>query len=127
MDRRNFLRASGFGVTALSAARVYGANERLNIGLIGCGGRGRYVARLMRENPNVAYLAVADVFQPNADQARVWAGEDARSFGDFRRLLERKEIDAVHIATPDHWHAIATVLACQAGKDVYVEKPTSLT
>jgi predicted dehydrogenase len=127
MDRRNFLRASGLGVTALSAARVYGANERLNIGLIGCGGRGRYVARLMRENPGVSYSAVADVYETNAAQAKQWAGPDARVFGDFRRLLELKDVDAVHIATPDHWHAIATVLACQAAKDVYVEKPTSLT
>ena len=128
MDRRNFLRASGLGVTALSASRVAGANDRLNIGLIGCGGRGRGVARTMRDNsPGVAYVAVADVWQANADAAKQWAGSDAKSFGDFRKLLELKEVDAVHIATPDHWHAIAAVLACQAGKDVYVEKPTSLT
>src|SRR5215467_8256733 len=129
MDRRDFLRgASAAGMTALSASRVLGANDRINIGLIGCGGRGRYVARLMRDgSPNVAYTAVADVYNKNADIAREWAGSDARSFPDFRRLLELKDVDAVHIATPDHWHAIATVLACEAGKDVYVEKPTSLT
>jgi predicted dehydrogenase len=128
MQRRNFLRVSGLGVTAVSASRVRGANDRLNIGLIGCGGRGRYVARLMRDSsPNVAYGAVADVFQANADQARQWAGPEAQSFGDFRKLLDLKDIDAVHIATPDHWHASIAVLACAAGKDVYVEKPTSLT
>jgi predicted dehydrogenase len=128
MDRRNFLRASGLGMTALSASRVSGANERLNIGLIGCGGRGRGVARTLRDaNANVAYTAVADVYKTNADQARQWAGPDAAAFQDFRKLLELKEVDAVHIATPDHWHAAITVLACQAGKDVYVEKPTSLT
>ncbi len=128
MHRRTFLRASGLGMTALSASRVAGANDRLNIGLIGCGGRGRGVARTMRDSsPNVAYTAVADVYKTNAETARQWAGPDAKAFQDFRKLLELKEVDAVHIATPDHWHAIATVLACQAGKDVYVEKPTSLT
>jgi predicted dehydrogenase len=127
MQRRNFLQASGVGITALSASRVLGANDRVNMALIGCGGRGRYVARFMREAPNVAYTAVADVFLKNAEAAREWAGPEAKLFQDFRKVLDVKEIDAVHIATPDHWHAIASVLACQAGKDVYVEKPTSLT
>jgi len=129
MVRRDFLKgASAAGMTALSASRILGANDRINIGLIGCGGRGRYVARLMRDSsPNVAYTAVADVYNKNAGIACEWAGSDTRSFQDFRRLLELKDVDAVHIATPDHWHAIATVLACEAAKDVYVEKPTSLT
>jgi predicted dehydrogenase len=128
MHRRNFVKTSGFGMTALSASRVLGANDRINIGLVGCGGRGRGVARTMRDAAtNVAYTAVADVYKANAELAREWAGSDAKAFQDFRKLLELKDVDAVHIATPDHWHAIATVLACQAGKDVYVEKPTSLT
>ena len=76
---------------------------------------------------NVAYVGVADVYRTNGDHAREWAGPDAKFFQDFRELLDMKDVDAIHIATPDHWHAIATVLACQAGKDVYVEKPTSLT
>lgn len=122
MKRRNFL-----ATTALSASRVMGANDRVNVALIGCGGRGRYVARLMREAPNVAYVATADVYDKNAETTREWAGSDAKAFKDFRKVLEMKEVDAVHIATPDHWHAIPTLLACQAGKDVYVEKPTSLT
>jgi predicted dehydrogenase len=81
----------------------------------------------MREAPNVAFTAVADVYQSNAERAREWAGTDAKQFQDFRRLLELKDLDAVLVATPDHWHATACVLACAAGKDVYVEKPTSLT
>jgi predicted dehydrogenase len=121
MIRRTFV------MTALSASRVKGANDRVNIALIGCGGRGKYVARLMRENPKVAYTAVADVYKTNGEQAREWAGADAKFFPDFRKILDLKDVDAVHIATPDHWHAIASVMACQAGKDVYVEKPTSLT
>lgn len=127
MLRRNFVQATGLGMTALSAGRILGANDRVNVGLIGCGGRGRFVARMMREAPNVAFTAVADVYQTNADRAKEWAGSDAKSFGDFRKLLELKEVDAVLIATPDHWHAICSVLACQAEKDVYVEKPASLT
>lgn len=128
MLRRNFVKKSGLAMTALSASRVLGANDRLNIGLIGCGGRGQYVAKLMRDSaPNVAYTAVADVYQKNGETARAWAGSDAKFHQDFRKLLESKDVDAVHIATPDHWHAIAMVLAVQAGKDVYVEKPTSLT
>jgi predicted dehydrogenase len=117
MDRRVFIS------TALSASRILGANDRIRLGLIGCGGRGRYVARFIREAPNVDYVAVADVYQPSADAARDWAGPNARAFQDFRKLLELKDIDAVQVATPDHWHAAATILACQAGKDVYVEKP----
>ena len=127
MIRRDFVKVSGLGVTALSASRVLGANDRLNVALIGCGGRGRFVAQKMREAPNVAYTAVADVYTTNGEIARKWAGEDAKFFQDFRKILDLKDVDAVHIATPDHWHSIQTVLACQAGKDVYVEKPVSLT
>src|SRR5690349_24899941 len=98
MQRRNFMRVSGLGMTALSASRVAGANDRLNIGLIGCGGRGRFVARLMRDSSaHVVYNAVADVYQTNADKARQWAGADVKSFQDFRRLLELRYYNAVHI------------------------------
>ena len=118
MQRRIFLAAA-----AASAQKVKGANDRVRVGLIGCGGRGRYVAGFMREAPNVEFVACADVFLPNADRAREWAGSGATAYQDFRKLLERKDVDAVLVATPDHWHAGATVLACAAGKDVYVEKP----
>src|SRR5687767_14505068 len=127
MQRRSFVVTSGVALTALSASRVLGANDRINIGLIGCGGRGRGVARTMRDNsPNVSYNAVADVYKNNMDAGGEWAGADAKRFSDFRKLLELKDVDAVHVATPDHWHAAITILACEAGKDVYVEKPTSL-
>jgi predicted dehydrogenase len=119
MQRRQFLTAAGL----LAAQRVMGANDHVTVGLIGCGGRGRYVAGLMREAPGVEFAATADVYLPNAERAKEWAGPSATAYQDFRRLLERKDIDAVLVATPDHWHATVTVLACQASKDVYAEKP----
>jgi predicted dehydrogenase len=97
---------------------ILGANDRVIVGLIGCGGRGRYVANFMRQAPGVEFAAAADVYLPNAEKAREWAGPGATAYQDFRKLLDRKDIDAVLVATPDHWHAGATVLACQAGKDV---------
>jgi predicted dehydrogenase len=121
MNRRTFLgAAAAVGATTRS---VLGANDRVVVGLIGCGGRGRYVASLMRQAPNVEFAATADVYLTNAERARQWAGTSAVAYQDFRKLLERKDLDAVMVSTPDHWHAAATILACQAGKDVYVEKP----
>jgi predicted dehydrogenase len=128
MQRRQFIKrvirtAAAASVSAASARRVLGANERVSVALIGCGTRGLAVARLMREVPNVSFVAACDVYQTNANRARDWAGRDCQAYGDFRKALDRKDVDAVLVATPDHWHAIPTVLACQAGKDVYVEKP----
>jgi len=81
----------------------------------------------MRQVPNVEFTAVCDVYEPPAAAAAEWAGPGCRSYLDFRKLLEQKDVDAVLIATPDHWHAIPAVLACQAGKDVYVEKPLAFS
>lgn len=132
MKRREFIKQSmqsttATVLTAASAKRILGANDRVRLGLIGCGGRGMDVAGQMRKAPGAEYVAVCDVYETNAKAAQTWAGGEAKLFGDFRRLLEQKDVDAVHVATPDHWHAAITVLACQAGKDVYVEKPLALT
>jgi predicted dehydrogenase len=121
MNRRHFVQTAG--LTAAASQRIIGANDRVVMSLVGCGGRGRYVARFMKEAPNVEFGAVADVYQTNAASAREWAGPQARAFGDFRKLLELKEIDGVLVGTPDHWHAAVAVLACRAGKHIYVEKP----
>jgi predicted dehydrogenase len=131
MKRRTFIKRAAGGAAASSAfspvlaqtGNVQGANERVNVALIGCGTRGMAVARLMRQAPNVAFVAVCDVYDANANSARQWAGEGCQAYKDFRRVLERRDVHAVLVATPDHWHGLCTVLACQAGKDVYVEKP----
>ncbi len=125
MKRREFIKqtTTAISTTAISSKRILGANDRVVIGIIGCGGRGLDVAQFMSKVPGAEYGAVCDVYAPNAEKAKQELNSSARVFGDFRKLLEQKEIDAVHIATPDHWHAITTVMACEAGKDVYVEKP----
>jgi predicted dehydrogenase len=97
--------------------------DRVRVGLIGCGGRGRIVADKMRQVEGVDFVACSDVYEGNLQAAKQWAGSRCAAFADFRELLDQTDIDAVLVATPDHWHAIPTVMACQAGKDVYVEKP----
>jgi GNAT superfamily N-acetyltransferase len=117
MERRTVL-----AMAAAAAARVAGANARVGLGVIGCGARGRYVARLMRD-AGADVLAAADVYLPNAERLRAESGGACAVHQDFRKLLERRDVDAVLVATPDHWHAGAAVSACAAGKHVYLEKP----
>ncbi len=100
-----------------------GPNERITLGFIGTGGMGSGLLNIFKGFPNVAIAAVCDVDRSHLEKARESAGGKAEMYKDFRSVLDRKDIDAVVIATPDHWHAIPTILACQAGKDVYCEKP----
>ena len=125
MKRRQFVtRASAAMVgTALSRTRIAGANDRVNVALVGCGTRGRLLANLVKQTPGAALTTVCDVYDAQAAQAREAAGAGARTFKDFRQVLEQKDVDAVVVATPDHWHGLIAVAACQAGKDAYVEKP----
>jgi predicted dehydrogenase len=126
MERREFIAATAW--TALSASRVLGANERVIVGLVGCGGRGRQVMRAMLQAPNTSLAAVCDVYDTNAERAsQELAGGQAKALKDFRRLLEMKEVDAIQVSTPDHWHSIIAVLGLDASKHVYVEKPFALT
>lgn len=152
MNRRTFVQTSAQAVawTALSRGRVLGANDRINIGLIGCGGRGSLDARLIRgtmediqavaranyhdgdvdsrlkEPRNVEITALCDVYERRIDRAKQWA-PGAKSFKDFRQLLEVSDIDAVVIGTHDPWHAQMAILAAEAGKDIYLEKPVMYT
>jgi predicted dehydrogenase len=122
-DRRAFL--GGAALAANATRTALGANDRIRLGLLGAGGRGRHVARVFATHPDCLVAAVCDVYQPNLEQAKADTGGAADAYADYRRVLERKDIDAVLIAAPDHWHGPMTVAACEAGKDVYVEKPLS--
>ena len=126
LARRDFIRTSAVGLTALSASRVFGANERINVGLIGFGLIGRFHLAALKAQPDVQVTAVCDVHKGRVEQAAEMAGTHPARYGDFRKLLGDKNVDAVWVTTPDHWHALMTMMACAAGKDVYVEKPTTL-
>ena len=93
------------------------------LGFIGVGGMGTRPLNIFKDFPDVRVAAVCDVYEPHARRAQSAADGKPEVYHDFRKVLDRKDIDAVVIATPDHWHAIPTILACQAGKDVYCEKP----
>ena len=122
MQRRNFLASAA--LTAASANRVLGANDRVRLALIGCGGRGSSVARHMLKSPNVEYNVLCDCYdQQFAKANQELGGGKGKDIQDFRRVLERNDVDAVHIGTPDHNHAIPAVMALAAGKHVYCEKP----
>ena len=109
-------------VTALSYSKVLGANDRVGLGVIGTGGRGTYVMTLFQKNPEVEVRALCDVYSKRIDEAQQHA-PNTKTVSDHRRLLELKEIDAVLVGSPDHWHKDHAVDAMNAGKDVYVEKP----
>lgn len=133
-SRRQFLRRAGAAVgtgfalpyfvpaKVLAAPGRVGANDRIGVGYIGVGRRGNQLMDLPKEG---RIVAVADCNLPRAQ-----AVADRRkcvAFQDYRELLDSKDVDAVVIATPDHWHALTSIHACQAGKDVYCEKPMTLT
>jgi predicted dehydrogenase len=127
VDRRSFLvAASGLAVgTRVAPARAQGANNRVRIGIIGTGGRARGLMNQLKKVPGAELVAVCDVYEPRLLQAAEIAGSAAAKLGDHRRLLDNREIDAVLIGAPDHWHRQMTLDAVAAGKDVYVEKPIS--
>lgn len=134
MSTRDFSRRQLFsgglkaaaGFTAVSYSRVLGANDRILLGVIGPGERGRHVMGLFQKDPRVQVTALCDIYAAQIDRALQLA-PGAKTFRDHRALLEFKELDVVLIATPDHWHAQTTIDALNAGKDVYVEKPLTLT
>ena len=123
-NRRRFL---GAAASAASYGRILGANERLQLGLIGCGERGRYDTSNFVKAGNVDVVALCDVWGDNLDRAKTApSAANARTFADHRKLLEIKELDVALICVPDHWHVPIAIDALNAGKDVYVEKPLTL-
>ena len=119
------------GMDAAAYERIGGPNDRIHVGLIGCGGQGRAdLAKIIRLK-DVECTALCDIDDDQTAKAAktvadVQSTRPSSTARDFRKLLEIKDIEAVIVGTPDHWHALPTILACQAGKDVYVEKPLSV-
>jgi predicted dehydrogenase len=127
-DRRTFVAtASGLALgTRMAGASAQGASDRIRIGVIGTGGRARGLMNLIKKLPGNQMTAVCDVYEPRLLQAAEIAGAAVKVV-DYRRILDDREIDAVVIGAPDHWHKKMTLDALAAGKDVYVEKPVSHT
>ena len=124
-NRRTFVAATA--LTAASYSRILGANDTIRLGFIGVGNRGDQLLDAFLVHKDCTVAALCDVYEPYLPAANIKAGGGAKTFADYRKLLDEKSIDAAVIATPDHWHALQCVDACKAGKDVYVEKPLSLT
>jgi predicted dehydrogenase len=143
-NRRNFLKAAGaVSAASLAASRVraearkhvipltteqepaqpVAANDHIQIALIGAGGQGQYDTRTAVEVPGVKLVAVADCYNGRLERSKEIWGADTFTTRDYNEILARKDIDAVIIGTPDHWHKQASVDAMKAGKDVYCEKP----
>ena len=133
ITRREFLESSAgttlaAGIASTCPSRVLGANDRIVVGLMGAGGRGTQLLEWFAARPDVEVAYIAD---PDQSRSEACAGKIEKITGkrpgltqDFRRMLGDRNVNAIINATPDHWHALGTILACQAGKDVYVEKPT---
>ncbi|MBL8825279.1 MAG: Gfo/Idh/MocA family oxidoreductase [Planctomycetia bacterium] len=125
MNRRTFTGAVA-SLTALSASRVYGANQQVRLGFIGCGNRGDQLLDAFLDTTNASCIAFCDLNQKYIKHAAGKVQGIIAEYKDYRQLLENKDIDGVVISTPDHWHALQTVDSLQAGKHVYIEKPLSL-
>jgi predicted dehydrogenase len=126
VTRRDFTRTAGVA-TALSYSRILGANDRVGIGYIGLGNRGDQVHDAFLEHGDCQTVAVCDLRDDYLDLAVKKSRSTPARYKEYQRMLDDKNVDAVVIATPDHWHALMFIDACNAGKDVYVEKPLSLT
>jgi predicted dehydrogenase len=127
VGRRAFLSGAALGAVAANTAWAQDplkSAKRFRMGFIGTGARGQRDLAAALSRPDVEVVAICDVFKPNLNAAQKMA-PNAKVYSDFRDLIAAKDIDAICIATPDHWHAYMTVEACKAGKDVYIEKPSA--
>jgi len=135
VTRRDFLKTAArttasasalSGITFLTRPdRVFGANDRVRVAVCGLRSRGKDHVDAFSRVPNVEIAALCDVDDSVLNKRRAEVGGSPRTFTDVRRLLEDQSLDAISIATPNHWHALMAIWACQEGKDVYVEKPCS--
>ena len=129
LSRRGFLTSAALGAAGVAAlpatswARVIGANDRVRLGVIGTGSRGTGVMGTFQKQPGVEVVALSDVYDEHLNKALAAAGGKAKTYPNYLRLLDSRDIDAVLIATPDHWHATMAINAARAGKDIYIEKP----
>ena len=127
MERRTFFLTSG--ATAIQTQRAAGANDRVNVAVVGTRSRGRDHIDICARQPGAAVAAVCDIDNAQAERAVALVEKAAapkpKAYQDYRKLLEDKAVDAISLATCNHWHALGAIWACQAGKDVYVEKPAS--
>ena len=136
LSRRSFTQLTAAGAltgaqsilstSARSAEKVLGANDRIRLGFVGLGNRGDQVLDAFLVHKDCEVVEVCDIYTPYTEFAAKKIGTNPTQSRDYRRMLDRKDLDAVVIATPDHWHALQMIAACRAGKDVYVEKPLSL-
>src|SRR3977135_4398960 len=122
MDRRTFF-VTGGGVLFAQASPA----KQIRAGIIGSGGRGRYLESVFQRDPGVRRAAVCDVYEPNLESGLSAAGNQAKAYRNYKALLDDKSVDAVIIATPEHWHHRMLLDALAAGKDIYVEKPLCQT
>lgn len=129
ITRRSFVKASAAAAVlgAASAAQAQAPSERIRVGVIGTGNRGGQLIEPLLKQADAEIVALCDVYQPHLDTWAAKVGGDPKTFTDWRRLVDLHDVDAVVIATPDHWHALQTIAACRAGKDVYIEKPLAMT
>jgi predicted dehydrogenase len=134
ISRRRFVASTTAGIVGAGASlrgkadaqtsgQTTAPSDRISVALVGCGGMGKSDLRNFMRMPEVRVAAVCDVWEHNRMAAAKIAGTSAQQVSDFRRVMDMKDVDVVIVATPDHWHAIPTIAALDAGKDVYVEKP----
>src|ERR1043166_1145361 len=130
MNRRTFIGGGIAAAGAARAAKAHSPNDKVGLALIGCGGRGSQVIQQIARLPGVQVVALCDPELKRAESLSAAFNKDLRYspkvVQDLRHVFDDKSVDAVMISTPEHWHAPATIMACQAGKDVYVEKNCSL-
>ncbi len=129
MSDTGMSRRAALTATALSAAsyrRLLGANDRVQVGFIGYGLIGGQHVYDFKNQKDADLAALCEVYQPRLEQGVAACGGRAKPYTDFRKMLENRDLQAVVVCTPDHWHALMTIMACAAGKDVYVEKPLTV-